>query len=423
MGGPRVLRAMNDRAALYALLHDGPLSRIELEQKIGLSKPAAAELLRRLERADLVRRAGHRDNGAPGPNAQLWTVNAEAGYAAGVDVSASGFDVAVADLSGRIVAEHRVSARRTGDDPVQALRHAVLDTATSHQIPITELRRVVIGISGSIDPVTGFLEYAGHMRPWHGFDLQARLTAALGVPVTVENDVNLVAVDEWLNGCARGYRDVLLLWMGRGVAAAVIVGGRLHRGARGGAGEIDLAPIGPAGRAPGDLLENARVLDLAREHGLRASRGPTAVRRAVTALGRPERGADPLPGAENFMAALADRMAQSMVGAVTLLDPEVVVLAGDIGHAGGDRLASRVGDRLHRMSAHRPEVRSVTGRLGSVRDGAVGAAVRQLRDLIFGFPIEEVESTAGKPNPRHILLDPGNGTSAKTSTRTSTRKA
>ena len=66
-----------------------------------------------------------------------------------------------------------------------------------------------MGISGSIDPVTGFLEYAGHMRPWHGVDLPARLTVALAVPVTVENDVNLVAVDEWLHGCARGYRDVL----------------------------------------------------------------------------------------------------------------------------------------------------------------------------------------------------------------------
>ena len=115
MGGPRVLRAMNDRAALYALLHGGPLSRIELEQQIGLSKPAAAELLRRLEQAELVRRAGHRDSGAPGPNAQLWTVNAEAGYAAGVDVSPSGFDVAVADLSGQVIAQRRV--RPAADGP------------------------------------------------------------------------------------------------------------------------------------------------------------------------------------------------------------------------------------------------------------------------------------------------------------------
>lgn len=409
---------MNDRAALYALLHGGPLSRIELEQQIGLSKPAAAELLRRLERADLVRRAGHRDSSAPGPNAQLWTVNAEAGYAAGVDVSPSGFDVAVADLGGRIVAERRVPACRTGADPVQALRTAVLDTVTAQQIPDTELRRIVIGISGTIDPVTGFLEYAAHMRPWHGFDLPARLSEALDVPVTVENDVNLVVVDEWLHGCARGYHDVLLLWMGRGVAAAVIIGGRLHRGARGGAGEIDFAPIGPGGRSPGELLENARVLDLARQHGLRAGRGPTALRRAASGLGRPEPGSTPLLGAESFLAELADRMAQSLIAAVTVLDPELVVLAGDIGQAGGERLAERVGDRLHQMSGHRPEVRSVTGRLGSVRDGAVGAAVRQLRDLVFGFPIEEVESPTEKPSPRYTMLNPVTG-----STTPSRRKA
>ncbi len=407
MGGPRVLRAMNDRAALYALLQSGPLSRIELEREIGLSKPAAAELLRRLERADLVRRAGHQDTGAPGPNAQLWEVNAEAGYAAGVDVSASGFDVAVADLSGRVVAEHRVSARGTAADPVRSVRAAVLDAARSRKIAVRDLRRVVVGISGSIDPGTGFLEYAGHMRPWHGFDVQARLTAALEVPVTVENDVNLVAVDEWLHGCAQGYRDVLLLWMSRGVAAAVIIGGRLHRGFRGGAGEIDLVPIGPDGHAPGNLLENARVLELAAEYGIRASRGPTAVRRAAVALEHPAVSLNPseqTAGAENFLGALADRMAQSLIGPVAMLDPELVVLAGDIGLAGGDRLASRVADRLHRMSAHRPEVRHVTGRLGSVRDGAVGAAVRQLRELVFGSPVEEVDPPTGQLGNRHTLL-------------------
>lgn len=66
IGGPRALRAMNDRAALQALIRRGPMARIELEQEIGLSKPAAAELLRRLEEASLVRRDGHRTSNGPG---------------------------------------------------------------------------------------------------------------------------------------------------------------------------------------------------------------------------------------------------------------------------------------------------------------------------------------------------------------------
>lgn len=380
IGGPRALRAMNDRAALQALIRRGPMARIELEQEIGLSKPAAAELLRRLEEASLVRRDGHRTSNGPGPNARLWTVNESAGYAVGVDITSASFDLAVADLTGGIVAERRVSTRGTGPDPIPTLRRAVIDAARSSGLSLDDLDRAVVGISGSIDPVTGLLGYAGHMPRWQGFDVPARLAEALGMPVTVENDVNLVATDELLHGCARGYTDVVLLWMSRGVAAAVIIDGRLHRGARGAAGEIDFAPIAD-GRPLSTTVDANGVLELATRYGIRASRASTAVRRAVAAI--EERA--PTPGdADGFLGELGTRIARAVVIAVSLLDPQLVVLAGDIGVAGGDRLADRVADRLHRMVAHRPEVRPATGRDHAVRHGAVEAAVRQLQQEVFG---------------------------------------
>jgi predicted NBD/HSP70 family sugar kinase len=239
----------------------------------------------------------------------------------------------------------------------------------------------VVGISGSIDPVTGFLGYADHMPRWHGFNVPNRLADALGIPVTVENDVNLVATDELLHGRARGYTDVLLLWMSAGVAAAVVIDGHLHRGWRGAAGEIDFAPLDFNGRRVTELIDSRGVLDLAEEHGVRAGRAGTAVRRAVAAVsGRPERGGDP----EGFLAELAARVAQAVVIPVSLLDPQLVLLGGEIGVAGGDRLADRVADRLHRLIAHRPEVRPATGRDHAVRHGAVEAAVRQLQEAVFG---------------------------------------
>lgn len=376
-----MLRVLNDRAALYALLRCGPLSRVELEQEIGLSKPAAAELLRRLEEARLVRRAGHRPTGAPGPNAQLWTVNEKAGYAVAADVTTFGVDVVIADLSGAVVAERKISTRRAGVDPAAAVRTAITDAARAHGLGLDELRRVVIGISGSIDPVTGFLEYATHMPRWHGFDLPTRLGEILSLPVAVENDVNLVAMDEVLHGTAAGYRDVILLWMSQGVAAAVVLGGRLHRGARGAAGEIDLAPVGANSTTASALLDSRGVAELARRHGIAASRGSVAVRRASAVASEDH---ERNPGDhDGFLAALADRIAQCMVGAVALLDPEVLILAGDIGLAGGDRLASRVTDRLHRMVGHRPTVRPGTGRPNAVRHGAMDAAIRQTREMIF----------------------------------------
>ncbi|QDP97147.1 ROK family transcriptional regulator [Microlunatus elymi] len=372
---------MNDRAALHALVRRGPMSRIELEQEIGLSKPAAAELLRRLEEAELVRQDGHRTSPGPGPNARLWTVNEQAGHAVGADITATGFDVAVANLAGTVIGERRIASRGTGPDPLPALRRAVVDAGRAAGLRLADLGHAVVGISGSIDPVTGRLGYADHMPRWLGFDVPARLTEALGITVTVENDVNLVAVDELLHGCARGYRDAVLVWMSRGVAAAVIIDGRLHRGSRGGAGEIDRAPIDPDGHQLSDLIDARGVLALAQRHGIGASRASTAVRRAVAASA--VRGSSP-GDPEGFLGDLATRIARSVVIGVSLLDPQLVILAGDIGVAGGDRLADRVADRLHRMVAHRPEVRPGTGRDHAVRHGAVDAAVRQLQEAVFG---------------------------------------
>ena len=380
IGGPRALRAMNDRAALQALVRRGPMSRIELEQEIGLSKPAAAELLRRLEEVSLVRRDGHRPSNGPGPNARLWKLNESAGYAAGIDVTSASFDIAVADLAGDVVSDRKVSSRGAGPDPIPTLRKAVIDAARTRGLALSDLNRAVVGISGSIDPVTGLLGYAHHMPRWQGFDVPARLSEALGMPVTVENDVNLVATDELLRGCARGYTDVILLWMSRGVAAAVIVSGHLHRGARGGAGEIDYAPVTLDGRLLSSTIDSNGVLGLAADFGIRGSRAPTVVRRAVAAIDDRAGQGD----ADGFLAELARRVAQALVIAVSLLDPQLVVLAGDIGVAGGDRLADRVTDRLHRLVGHRPEVRPATGRDHAVRHGAVDAAVRQLQEEVFG---------------------------------------
>lgn len=372
---------MNDRAALYALAEHGPLSRVELEHAIGLSKPAAAELLRRLEAAQLVRQDGVKCSSGPGPNARLWTVNEKAGHAVGVDVGPSSVDVAIADLSGRVISERKVATRGAGPDPIPTLRRAATDAAKTGGLTLSDLGRAVIGIAGSIDPVTGFLGYAEHMPRWHGFNVPGRLADALGMHVTVENDVNLVATDELLHGRGRGYRDILLLWMSTGVAAAVIIDGRLHRGFRGAAGEIDFAPVDITGRRVTELIDNTGVLQLAAEHGLHASRATTAVRRAVAGVAQPtDRTGDP----EGFLAELAGRVAQAVVMPVSLLDPQLVLLGGDIGIAGGDRLADRVADRLHRLVDHRPEVRPATGRDHAVRHGAVEAAVRQLQEAVFG---------------------------------------
>jgi predicted NBD/HSP70 family sugar kinase len=145
--------------------------------------------------------------------------------------------VEVADITGAVVARHRLPTpgRSGGDVVVERVRDALTGACAPAGIEITALSRVVIGIGGAIAPSTGRLGYAAHMPGWHIPDLVGTLRDGIGVPLDVENDVNLVAQAEQSKGTARGHRDFVLLWADEGLGFALVLGGRLHRGATAGA--------------------------------------------------------------------------------------------------------------------------------------------------------------------------------------------
>lgn len=377
-GSPSVLRVINDRAALEALVQQPVVSRSQLETLVGLSKPATAQLLTRLEQVGLVERAGLRDEG-PGPRAQLWQLKADAAYTAGVDVTRSGIDVGIADLRGTIVAESFVHTSDALDRPADALLEALTTACGALGIDPAALAHISIGLPGAVDTVSGELRYASELPAWNGFDLRTFLDGRLDVPITVENDVNLVALNEMSQGVAHGVDDLVLLWMSeRGLGSSVIVGGELVRGATRGAGEIgfalvpDLAQTGSIGPGRfGDLLSNAAIVALAESHGIEATGPIDALEQSL---------ADPTSG---FATDLARRVSGGLAAVVSILDPELIVIDGDIGVAGGEPFCRLVSEALALIVE--PRVPLVPGRadVSSVRAGAVQAALVPARERSF----------------------------------------
>lgn len=382
-GTPSLLRAINDRAALELLLENGPLSRTQIGALTGLSKPTASQLLSRLEAAGLVVPVGTTEGG-PGPNAQLYQVNPAAGYVAGLDVTNSGIRVAVADITGSTVAEHSVSTRGVpAAGTVPGVAAAVAEAVRAAGVPAGGLRTVAIGVGGAPDPVTGKLRYASHLPGWHSPRLVAELTEAIGAPVSIENDVNLAAVAEQASGAAAGFEDFVLLWAEAGVGAAIVLGGRLHRGYTGGAGEVGYMPV------PGSPVEwDARrrkfggfqaqvgapaVRTLAREHGLGA---PSAEESIAKALETPGAG-------DAFLTELAGRLAVGLSVIVAVVDPQLVVLSGAVPSAGGERLRALVEDELARICLARPEIRSSALPGSPVLLGALQRALTDAREAVF----------------------------------------
>ncbi|CAL9446727.1 ROK family transcriptional regulator [Streptomyces sp. enrichment culture] len=391
-GTPRVLRAMNDRAALDLLLEHGPLSRTRIGKLTGLSKPTASQLLARLEAAGLVRVTGTSE-GRPGPNAQLYAVNPAAAHAAGLDVTPDRIRAAVADITGETVGEFELPTpgRRPAQPVVQQVTTALDGAVKAAGLTRDDVHRLVIGTPGAFDPSTGRLRYASHLPGWHSPTLLDELAAALPMPLEYENDVNLVAVAEQRRGAARGHGDFVLLWNEEGLGAALVLGGRLHRGWTGGAGEVGFLPVPGAplvrqvtkANSGGyqELAGSQAVPELARELGIEDI--PTG-RYDEVAAALIARAADRPSGPyRRLLETYATRLATGLASLVSVLDPELVVLSGASLTSGGEVLRGLIQAELAELAAARP--RLVVGDVTEhpVLRGALESALATTRDEVF----------------------------------------
>lgn len=382
-GTPSLLRAINDRAALELLLEQGPLTRAQLGERTGLSKVTASQLVERLEDRGLVARVGELAGGR-GPNAQLYAVVPSSAYVVGVEVGPRRVVAASADITGAITARVEVSTH-DADDPVGLVHAAVLEAATNANAPWERVRRIVLGTPGLVDPTTGDIGYAFDLPQWHR-GLLAALRADLKRPVTFENDVNLAAIAEARLGAARAAEDFTLLWIGRGVGLGIVLGGQVHRGFAGAAGEIGYLPVPGA-----PVAEDARARSPRGVTGFQATVGAEAVRTLARSMGfRAATAADALQAAvgagakgEPLLDELARRVALGVVAVCVILDPGLVVLGGEIGRAGGAALASRVGDHLARLTLTSPDVRASEVGTDAVLKGALLTGVAATREEVF----------------------------------------
>ncbi|MFJ8361683.1 ROK family protein [Streptomyces sp. NPDC093984] len=391
-GTPRVLRAMNDRAALDLLLEHGPLSRTRIGKLTGLSKPTASQLLARLEAAGLVLMTGTSE-GRPGPSAQLYVVNPAAAHVAGLDVTPERILAAVADITGRTVGEYELPTpgRRAAQPVVRQVTDALDGAVKAAGLAASDVHRVVIGTPGAFDPNTGRLRYASHLPGWHSPTLLEELAAALPMPVEYENDVNLVALAEQRLGAARGHDDFVLLWNEGGLGAALVLGGRLHRGWTGGAGEVGFLPVPGAplvrqvtkANSGGyqELAGSQSIPKLARELGIEdlptgpyAEVAATLVARAADSATGPHR---------RLLQTYATRLATGLASLVSVLDPELVVLSGASLTAGGEPLRGLLQAELEELAASRPRLVVGDVREHPVLRGALESALATTRDEVF----------------------------------------
>lgn len=233
---------------------------------------------------------------------------------AGVDIGGSKIAVRLSDTELRPIARS-VAATEVGEAgaPVERVVDAVDAALATAGLGREALAAVGIGVPGRIDPLSGTVFLAVNLG-WHEVPLGPIVAGQLGVPVVVENDVKAAAAGLRARDLTGGFDDVAYVGVGTGIAAGIVLGGRLFRGSRGLAGEIGHVVVDVEGPRCECGLHGCL-------EAVASGRGVTRVVQAALDGGAASRLADarPLTAAAVYAAADAgDPLARSVVEAAGL---------------------------------------------------------------------------------------------------------
>lgn len=255
--------------------------------------------------------------------------------AVGVDIGGTKTAAGLVDPSGVVL----VTATRP--TPAAEGREAILDTAAEFARSVAgdrwgSITAVGVGSAGVIDPERGVVVSAtSALAGWAGTDLRGGLSRRLGgLPVATGNDVHAHALGEQWRGAAAGCADVLLVAVGTGVGASIVLGGKVRYGPRSVAGHAGHMPVPAAAGAPCPCGGTGHVEAVASGPALLAEYRRRGGTRATDLAGVARLAAAGDPLATDVLATGGTALGQAIGGLMNVIDPEIVVIGGGVAGCG-----------------------------------------------------------------------------------------
>ena len=358
------LRTRNDREAFRLILEHGPLTRTRLGELSGMSKPTATQMIARLERAELVLPVGE-VAGSRGPSAVSWGVRTDRVAGVAVNMLDASIQAVLVDASGAEYPLVDLPVRGEERSPERDIARAIEAACTAAGADRDTIVAVAVAVQAAVSREQDTLSLTDSLPGWPAFGARARIEEELGIAVTLENDVNLATMAERAVGVAQDTDSFAFLWVGIGLGVGVDLGGTIHRGAHGSAGEIGYLTVSAGTGEPGavttDLLGEDVVLGL---------------------LGGRDGGILALADDEEALRTVASRIALTIEPVLVVLDPAMIVLGGPTGLAGGRRLAELVAEHATGDERSVPEVRVSGTGASAVLVGAGRMLVEQIRTIL-----------------------------------------
>jgi len=379
-------RNANRDRVVHALREHGAMSRSELS-RMGLSRSTAHNIVvDLLDAGTVVELEGPKNTGDTGRPPGLVGLRGSLGVSVGVEIANGVVRVAICNLAQELLVHDSAPADDQEKPEVTLERTSGL--IDSMLAPTGYGRDQVIGVGiampGPIQRRTGLTGRACTLKPWVGVNARAVASEVLRLPVIADNDANLAALAELMWGSARGRRDFAYIYAAKGIGAGFVLDGELYVGANGTAGEIGHTTIDEnglmcecGGRGCLNTLANGDAIakQLWQSHHERLSLTEVI-----------ELALDGDAGCRRVLGDAGRHIGAAMANLYNLLDPELIVLGGNLATAGAvliDPLRESMARRaIHAGEAIPPVV------AGALDESVVvlGAAAVVLRDSA-NFPL------------------------------------
>ena len=329
------MREVNRSAILEIIRRESPISRTILAKRLNLSLPTVMRIVDRLIDEDFVRPAGTTE-WSGGRRRPLLEYNAEGYLVIGVDMGGTKMYGAVADLGGSILEEAFVKREAVSPEAsFNYLKELIDRFLRSPVVHDRKIRGIGVGAPGVTLHEAGIVSWA-YVLQWEQFPLKERLSARYDLPITVENDVNLAALGEHWFGAGQNIRNMVLLAIGTGIGAGIIIDGNLYRGAHEASGEIgNMIPgrefLGKDFHQFGALEQVASQTGMTiRAREILAGTLREEELEALTVDGIFDAARRNEPWAWLVMNEMVDYVSIAIANLVSAFDPELVVLGGRI---------------------------------------------------------------------------------------------
>ncbi|GIP40901.1 xylose repressor [Paenibacillus sp. J31TS4] len=338
----QLLKSINQQKVLHLIFAEGPISRVELADKTGLNQQTITNIVNRLLKDQLVVE-GTPSASSGGRKPVPLTINGKDMYAIGIEVAVRYIRGVLMNFAGDTIAavEHTVTKYDDQEHPVRLIGEAVQELLTS--VPdLSKLKGIGCSIQALVNTKQGVIVYSPGLR-WNHFPLKQRLEERFGIPVYLENDVNLHAVVENMNGLLSDSLDNVTLKFDYGFGGAVVFQKQLYAGANHVAGEFghykgftgEHAYLCHCGRK-GCLTQLASSSGLYRNKGLRLHAFNEAIRAKD-------------PASLELLDVIIEAVGTALSNIITFFNPDHVMLTGRWIETMGDILVPAFREKVQEL--------------------------------------------------------------------------